>query len=185
MASYQSLLNTGSVPDPIFHVLALKGLFSLPYELVCPHLDILIEEVASEHLLSVLSVESLGVKESISKHCLVDEMEALIVEEHIVIVKEKEGYNREVHHVVLEQRIINVKVSHIIIPLWVIWIQEHRVQWELWPNSLHDVKKVQHLFDGFISLLSHASIIIVGFSLLVLTYELGGCPHQLLKERLS
>ena len=37
-------------------------------------------------------------------------------------------------------------------------IQEHGVQRELRSNSLADIKKIEHLLDGLVSLLSHTSI---------------------------
>jgi hypothetical protein len=36
-------------------------------------------------------------------------------------------------------------------------IQEHSVQRELRSNSLADIKKIEHLLDGLVSLLSHTS----------------------------
>ena len=59
----------------------------------------------------------------------------------------------------LEHWIINVQIGHIIIPLWVVWIKEHSLQWELWANSSNNVKKIQHLLNGLVSLLPHTSAI--------------------------
>ena len=36
-------------------------------------------------------------------------------------------------------------------------IQEHSVKRELRSNSLADIKKIEHLLDGLVSLLSHTS----------------------------
>lgn len=36
-------------------------------------------------------------------------------------------------------------------------IQEHSVQRELRSNSLADIKKIEHLLNGLVSLLSHTS----------------------------
>ena len=93
VASDQSLLEVGGVPDPSFHLLALEEVRSLGDELVSSHLDVLIEEVASEHLLSVLGVEHLGVEVRVSEHGLGDELEVLVMEEHVVVVQEEERDN--------------------------------------------------------------------------------------------
>jgi hypothetical protein len=36
-------------------------------------------------------------------------------------------------------------------------IQEHGIERELRSNSLADIKKIEHLLDGLVSLLSHTS----------------------------
>jgi hypothetical protein len=36
-------------------------------------------------------------------------------------------------------------------------VQEHGVEGELGSNSLADIKKIEHLLDGLVSLLSHTS----------------------------
>jgi len=64
-------------------------MLSLLNEFISSHLDVLIEQVASKHLLSVLSIQHLGVQESITKHCFSDELEVLVMEEHIIVVKEQ------------------------------------------------------------------------------------------------
>jgi len=60
--------------------------------------------------------------------------------------------------VLFEKWIINIEVSHIIIPLWIMWVQKHSLQWELWANSLNNIKEIKHLLNRFVSLLSHASV---------------------------
>ena len=97
-------------------------MLSLGDKLVSSHLYVLIEEVAAEHLLSVLGVEELGVEECVSTHGLGDEGEILIVEELVVVVQEEETHDGKVHDVLLEHWVINVEVGHIIIPLWIVWI---------------------------------------------------------------
>jgi hypothetical protein len=44
------------------------------------------------------------------------------------------------------------------IKLTIVRVQEHGVKRELGSNSLADIKEIQHLFDGLVSLLSHTSI---------------------------
>ena len=88
MASHESFLKVSSVPDPSLHVLALEEMFSFSNELVGPHLDVLIKEVASKNLLSVLGIKSLRMKECVSKYGLRNELEVLVMEENIVVVEE-------------------------------------------------------------------------------------------------
>ena len=90
VASDKSFLEVGGVPDPVLHLLSFEKMFSFLNKFIGSHLDVLIEEVASKHLLSVLCIQHLGVKESIPKHCLGDELEVLVMEEHVVVVKEQE-----------------------------------------------------------------------------------------------
>ena len=94
MASDKSFLEVGGVPDPLLHLLALEEVLSLLDKLISPHLDVLVEEVASQHLLPVLGVQHLGVQESVPKHCLSHELEVLVMEEHVVVVKEQERHER-------------------------------------------------------------------------------------------
>ena len=52
---------------------------------------------------------------------------------------------------------INYCVINIILSLTIMGIQEHSVQRELRSNSLADIKKIEHLLNGLVSLLSHTS----------------------------
>ena len=92
VAPDEGFLEVGGVPDPLLHLIALEEVLSLLDEFVSSHLNVLIEEVASENLLSVLGVQHLGVQESVTKHCLRDELEVLVMEEHVVVVQEQEGH---------------------------------------------------------------------------------------------
>ena len=94
MASDESFLEVGGVPDPLLHLLALEEVLSLLDKLIGSHLDVLVEEVASQHLLPVLGVQHLGVQESVPEHCLSHELEVLVMEEHVVVVEEQERHER-------------------------------------------------------------------------------------------
>ena len=52
---------------------------------------------------------------------------------------------------------INYCVINFILSLTIMVIQEHSVQRELRSNSLADIKKIEHLLNGLVSLLSHTS----------------------------
>ena len=93
VASNKSLLEVGRPPDELLHVLGLEHVLSLTDELISSHLDVLIKEVASKYLLSVLSVHKLGVHESVTHDGLGDKLEVLVVEEHVVVIEEQEGHN--------------------------------------------------------------------------------------------
>ena len=41
---------------------------------------------------------------------------------NVLLLEEEETHNAEVNHVLLEQRVINVQISHVIVPLWVVGI---------------------------------------------------------------
>jgi hypothetical protein len=60
VASNEGFLEISCKPNPFLHLVALQEWFSLLNKLICPHLDVLIEEVTSEYLLSVLEVEQVG-----------------------------------------------------------------------------------------------------------------------------
>ena len=90
MASDESFFKVGGVPNPLFHVISLKKMLSLLDKLVSSHLDVLVEKVASEYLLSILSVEHLRMQESVPEDSLGHELEVLVMEEHVVVVQEQE-----------------------------------------------------------------------------------------------
>ena len=108
VASDKSLLKIGWVPDPSLHFVALEHMFSLSNKLICSHLNILVKQVTSEHLFSVLVVDELRVEESITENCFIDEGHILIVEEKVVVIQEQEGCDWKVHQMLFEQWIINV-----------------------------------------------------------------------------
>ena len=92
MASHQGLLEISGEPDPSLHVLAAEEVLALLDQLVSAHLDVLVEEVASEYLLAVAVVEHVGSHEQQTEGRLGHELHVLVVEEHIVVVEEEELY---------------------------------------------------------------------------------------------
>lgn len=147
VASDERLLEVGAVPDPLLHVVALEKWLSLLHELVGAHLHVLVEQVASQHLLSVLGVQDLRVDEGVARDALGDELEILVVEELIVVVQEEEGHHRHIHHVLLVQWVVHIQISHVVVPLWIVGVEEQSVEWELWTNSLANIKQVKHLLN--------------------------------------
>ena len=88
MASDKSLLKISGVPNPFFHVVTFEGICSFLDKFISSHLNVLIEEVATENLLSVLIVYHLWVEESISKNSFVDKLHVSIVEHDIIVIQE-------------------------------------------------------------------------------------------------
>ena len=158
MASDERLLQVGAVPDPLLHVVTFEKWLTLLDELVCAHLHILIEEVASEHLLPVFRVKDLRVQERVPTDSFGDKLEILIVEELVVVVKCQERHDRHIHDVLLVQRVVHIQISHVVVPLWIVGVQEQCVEWELWSDSFAHIEQVEHLLDGFVTLLSHTSV---------------------------
>ena len=180
MASDQGFLKISGPPDPFFHFLTSEQVLSFSDEFISSHLDVFVEQITSEELLSVLKVEHLGDQEGSSHDGLGDELEVLVVEENIVVIQEHETSSHQPHHLGLVEWVFNVQICHVIIPLWIVWVQHHSLEWESWSDSLDYIKQVKHLLNGLVSLLSHTSadesiLVIVK----VLTYELAGCPRRL------
>ena len=63
-------------------------MLSLFDEFISSHLDVLIEKVTSENLLSIFMVEGLRMEESISQYSFIDEVHILVVEEYVIVVEE-------------------------------------------------------------------------------------------------
>ena len=90
MASHKSLLEVGGEPDPSLHVLSAEEVLSLLHQLVSAHLHVLVEEVAAEHLLAIAVVQHVRGHEQQTQGALGHELHVLVVEEDVVVVKEKE-----------------------------------------------------------------------------------------------
>ena len=45
--------------------------------------------------------------------------------------------------------------------LTIMGVEEHGIEGEFRSNSLADVKEIEHLFNGFVSLLPHTSIMVI------------------------
>jgi hypothetical protein len=90
MASDKSFLKVSAVPDPSLHVFTLEKWLPLLDEFISTHLNVLVEKVATQHLLSVFSVEELRVHERVSEDSLCDELEVLVMEEQVIVVEEQE-----------------------------------------------------------------------------------------------
>ena len=177
VASHKSFLEIGGVPDPLLHLLSTEKRFSFLDEFVSSHLNIFVEKVASKNLLAVFVVEQVGDEECESKSCLGHKLHVLVMEKDIVVVQEHQGSCAHIHHVLFVQRVFNVKISHVVVPLGIIWVEEHSVQWELRSNTLDNVEQVKHFFNRFISLLPHTSILKYQSLVirLVLTCALASC----------
>jgi hypothetical protein len=65
-------------------------MFSFLNQLISSHLDVLVEQVASEDLLSVLKIDLIGEEEQKPKCCLSHKLQIFIVEKDVIIVKEQE-----------------------------------------------------------------------------------------------
>ena len=90
MASHESLLEISGEPNPFLHVFSTEEVLSLLDELICAHLDVLVEEVAAEHLLAVTVVQHVRGHEQQTQCALGDELHVLVVEEDVVVVEEQE-----------------------------------------------------------------------------------------------
>ena len=88
MASNKSFFKIGSIPNPFFHIFTLEKMLSLLNKFISSHLNVLIEEVATENLLSVLIVYHLRMEEGISKDCFIDKLHVSVVEHDVIVIKE-------------------------------------------------------------------------------------------------
>ena len=79
VTSDEGLLKIGSEPDPFLHLFSTEKWLTFLDELISAHLDVLIEEVASKHLLSVLVVDCVGVDEERTHDGFGNELEVLVV----------------------------------------------------------------------------------------------------------
>jgi len=57
MGAHQSLLQVSGVPDPLFHLFTLEKVLAFLDQLVGTHLNVLVKQVAAEHLLPVLVID--------------------------------------------------------------------------------------------------------------------------------
>ncbi len=97
-------------------------MFTLLNKFVGSHLDVLVKQVSSKDLLSVLVVDVVGCKEQKAKNHLSDKLEVFVVEKHVVVVQEDKRGGRNKLSVFLVERIVNIQIGHIIVPFWVVWI---------------------------------------------------------------
>jgi len=93
VATHEGFLKIGSEPDPTLHVFSTEKVLSLLDKLIGTHLDVLIEEVATEDLLSVTIVEDVRGHEEKSKSSLGHELHVLVVEEDVIVVQEQALYH--------------------------------------------------------------------------------------------
>ena len=140
VTSHESLIHIGSVPDPLFHLIASKEVFALFNELISAELDILVEKVTSKNLLAILVVDEIADDKEGTESSLGDESHVFVVEHDVVVVKEDEGGTGSEHHVPLVVRVLNVQVGHIIIPFGIVRVQEHSLKGELRSNTLDNIK---------------------------------------------
>ena len=92
VTSDEGLLEILGPPDPFSHGWACKEVGSLLDDFVGSHLDVLIEQVASKHLLSVFVVVRLRCEEEGTQYGLANEVEVLVMEEDVVVIKEQERH---------------------------------------------------------------------------------------------
>lgn len=88
MAAHQGLLKIGCPPDPALHLLTLEQMLALGNELISTELNILVEQVATKHLLAVLVIDEVADDEERAERGLGDECHVLVVEHDVVVVQE-------------------------------------------------------------------------------------------------
>lgn len=140
VSAHKSFLEVGTVPNPTLHFVGVEELLTLFDELVSTHLHILVEEVAAEDLFAVLVVDGVGGGEEEHKHSLGWELHILVVEEDIVVVEEDEGRSRAEHSKAFKEGIVNIQVSHIVVPLWIVRVQKHGVEGEFRSNTFGNIE---------------------------------------------
>ena len=64
------------------------------------------------------------------------------------------------HSAIINESNYHFLVIELLIYLTIMGIKEHSIKGELGANSFADIKKIEHLLNRLVSLLSHASIII-------------------------
>ena len=152
-------------------------MLSLGNEFISSHLDVLIEQVTSEYLLSIFEIQLLGVGQRNTDKNLVNEGHVLVMQEVVVVEQPQERENTNGGGLSFIHIVINVQVCHIIIPFWIRWVQEQSWEWELWADSANNVEKIKHLFNRLVSLLSHTSM--NGKVSLIDSEECHGCEVSL------
>ena len=90
MGSEMCIRDSHLEPEPLLHLGAPKQVLPFLNELIGSHLDILIEQVASENLLSIPGIDEVGGKEEDAESSLGDKLHVLVVEEEVVVVQEDE-----------------------------------------------------------------------------------------------
>ena len=157
MTTSHSLLQVSSVPDPFLHLIATKQVLALSNKLISPQLNILVEEIATEHLLAILIVQEVAHDKEGTKGSLRHECQVLVMEHDIVVVEEHESCDATEHHVLLVVWVVDIQVGHVIVPFGIVWVKEEGIEWELWSNTFGHIEQVKHLFNGLVALLAHTS----------------------------
>lgn len=157
VAAHEGLLEIGSEPDPLLHLRASEQVLALSNELVSAKLNVFVEKVATEHLLSVLVVDEVADNEERTESGLGDESHVAVVEHDVVVVQEQERGEGGEHHELFVVGVLDVQVGHVIIPLRVVGIEEHGINRELWSNALGNIKQIKHLLNRLVTLLAHTS----------------------------
>ena len=147
MGSHESLLEVSGVPNPLFHGSSAEERGAFLDKLVSAHLDVFIEQIATENLLAIFVVEQVACDESSSEGKLGNELEIFVVEEHVVVIEEQESSQGGEHHEFFVVRIVDVKVCHVIIPFSIVGVKEHSIKREFRANSLNDIQQIEHLLD--------------------------------------
>ena len=147
MGAHEGLLEIGGKPNPLLHLIAAQQVLTLLDKFISAHLNVFVEQIAAKYLLPVLVVELVANYEQKTKSGFGNELHVLVVEEQVVVIKEKEAGCGGKHKELLVVWVVNIEVGHVIIPFGVVGIQKHGVERELWPDSLNDVEQVKHLLD--------------------------------------
>ena len=108
MSSHQSFLHVSSVPNPLLHGFSSEEGGSFLNELVSTHLNVLIEQVASQNLLAIFSIKHVGSEEHLNCEHLGDECEVLVLEEHVVVVKHSESKHTLEDHEFFVEWVIDI-----------------------------------------------------------------------------
>ena len=87
MATSERLLEIGGEPNPLFHLGATKKVLTLSNKLVSAELNVLVEQVATKHLLSVLVVDEVADHKEGAKSGLCHERHISVVEHDVIFIQ--------------------------------------------------------------------------------------------------
>ena len=81
MCAHESLLEISREPNPFLHFFTAKQVFSFFDQLVSAHLNVLVKQIATQNLLSVLVIELVAHYEQKTEGGLGNKLHVLVVEE--------------------------------------------------------------------------------------------------------
>ena len=144
--------------DEVLDVVGVEKVLALRDEFVSSGLDVLVEQDALRDLCTVVFVTALElVQQNEREEPLHPTIVEVVMDQIVVKDVNRQRNSHSPREVRQHPVIVHLDVRHLIIPLFIIWVQEERIHREHRGGFLRDLEQIHHFVDTLVPAITGSS----------------------------